>query len=102
MNSTSLRTTDPPDHQETAAADEFHPTPAVRVTMEQDGDGRQILRRHRVNPALTADRVAVVTHAGGVVSDIEWDEQQRESLGVWAVLAERWARARIAEQWSTS
>jgi hypothetical protein len=95
MIHTSVRTGDPPDQGITSESTEFHPTPSVRVTMNDDA-GRAVLFRHRVNPALPPDQIAVLTHAGGVVSKVEWDPAHRESLGVWAVLAERWARARIA------
>lgn len=101
MNHTSVRTGDPPDQGITSESTEFHPTPSVRVTMDER-PGRTVLFRHRVNPVLPPDQVAVLTHTGGVVSAVEWDPAHRESLGVWAVLAERWARARIAATWGTS
>jgi hypothetical protein len=80
----------------------FNPEPHVRVAMDTTEPGRAVLLRHRVDPKLQPDEIAHLCYAGAVVSSFDWDEVQRNSLGMWAAPAEHWARAQIAASWATS
>lgn len=66
-----------------------------------DRPGVAHLRRHRTSAWPPYDTVATITHAGGVVSQIQWDRlHSRPDYEAWRAPAETWVRGRIAEEWA--
>lgn len=77
---------------------EHRPTPGVRLTLHTLTGGA-VLLRHRLSAhaGAAADIAAHITHAGGVVSAIDWDDYHSSTRPEWIERVEKWIKKLIAE-----
>lgn len=88
--------------EKTVLAEWVHADGVSRLTLHtSDVDGVAHLRRHRVAAWPPYDTVALIHYAGGVVSQIGWDERHSSAAcASWCITAEARVRAEIAQWWA--
>jgi hypothetical protein len=101
MTTPSVENSSPPTQDEPRCLGERDDRPHRLRVYETDSPGVAQLRRYRFAAYPPYDAVAEVHHAGGVVSEVAWDERHRvKDLSTWRANVEAWIKARIAEDWS--